>query len=313
MPVGQTALQAWQLRQVYDGAGIFTAVVEIGEDEPDGPDVDMTVVVPADKLVDGADIGASAAADAAERLGEERVAGQRQATVIQEDDVHLLAAVRRGGASRGAGDPGHVGRNELAGGVARKHLEDAQGALEVGQQLVKADQRHVNAGQRGHQPPVALVGDESDRSRLGDGEIGPGDAHVGLEESLAELPPGHFDHAVDVFGVLNLAGDLREELGDLLAGEMNGRHDHVRRAFMPELDDPFAEVGFGYDKTFFFQVVVEEGFFRGHGLALDDFLDAVGPGNIGNDGVGLKGGAGNVHLDAGRFRTGFEGGEELLE
>ena len=70
MPVGQTALQAWQLRQAFDnGAGIFTSVVEIGEDESDRPNVNMTVVVPADELVDGADIGACAAADAPQRLG----------------------------------------------------------------------------------------------------------------------------------------------------------------------------------------------------------------------------------------------------
>ena len=227
--------------------------------------------------------------------------------------MHFLAAIRSGGACRGAGDPGHIGRDELAGGVARKHLENAQGALQVGHQFVKADQRHMNARQRGHQTSVAFIGDESDRSRLGDGKIGPGDAHVGFEEHLAQFPPGHFDHAVDVVGVLNLPGDLREEFGNFLAGQMDGRHDHVRRAFVAQLNDPFAEVGFGDHKTFFFQVVVEEGFFRGHRLALDDFLHLVGPGNIGNDGVGLKGGVGNVHLDAGRFGAGFEGGEELLE
>ena len=80
-----------------------------------------------------------------------------------------------------------------------------------------------------------------------------------------------------------------------------------------KLDDPFAQVGFGHHEAFFFQVVVEEGFFRGHRLAFDDFLDPVGPGNIGNDGVGLKGGVGNVHLDPGGFGAGFESGEELLE
>ena len=137
-------------------------MVEIGEDEADGPDVDMTVVVAADQLVDGADIGAGTAADAAQRLGKQRVAGQRQATVIQEDDVHFFAAVGSGCAFRGAGDPGHIGRNELAGGVARKHLEDAQGTLEVGHQLVKAHQRHMDARQGGHQTSVAFVGDEAD-------------------------------------------------------------------------------------------------------------------------------------------------------
>ena len=186
----------------YNGTGIFTSVVEIGEDEPDRPNVDMTIVVPADELVNGADIGAGAAAHTPQGLGKQRVASQRQAAVIQENDVHFLAAIRRGGAWCGAGDPGHVGRDELAGGVARQRLENAQGALEVGHQFVKADQRHMDARQRGHQTSVALIGDECDRSRLSDGKIGPADAHVGFEEHLAEFPPGHFDHAVDVVGVL---------------------------------------------------------------------------------------------------------------
>ncbi len=48
-------------------------------------------------------------------------------------------------------------------------------------------------------------------------------------------------------------------------------------------------------------------------LPLTIFFTLVGPGNIGNDGVGLKGGVGNVHLDPSRFGAGFEGREELLE
>jgi hypothetical protein len=53
----------------YNGTGVFTSVVEIGENEPDCPNVHMTVVVPADELIDGTDIGACAAADAAQRPG----------------------------------------------------------------------------------------------------------------------------------------------------------------------------------------------------------------------------------------------------
>ena len=79
----------------------------------------------------------------------------------------------------------------------------------------------------------------------------------------------------DVVRVLQRAGDLGEEFGHLLAGEVDGGHDHVRRAFVAELDDPFAQVGLRHLEAFLFQVVVEEGLLRGHGLALDDLLDPV--------------------------------------
>ena len=171
-------------------------MVEIGQDEPDGPDVDMAVVVAAHQPVDRADIGAGAAADAAQRLGEHRVLGQGQAAVVQEDDVHFLSAVGAGLHSRGAGDPGDVGGDGLAGGVARQDLEDAQGRFEIRDQLVQAHQGHVHARQGRHQAAVALVGDKADGAGLGDGEIGAGDAHVGLEKCLAQLAPGHLDHAV---------------------------------------------------------------------------------------------------------------------
>ncbi len=296
-----------------DGSGVFSTVVEVRQDESDGPDVDVTIVVSAHELIDWADVGARTAADAAQCLGKKRVAGQGEAAVVEEDDVHFLAAIRTGGAGCRARDPGHVGRDELTGGVARQHPENAQGALEVWQELVKANQGDVNARQRGDEASVALVGDNPDRSRLGDGEIGSGDAHIGLEECLAKLLPGDLDHAVDVFGVLVLSGHLREKLGDLTPGEMDGRHDHVRRAFMAELDDPFAEVRLGDDKPFFLQVIIEEGFLGGHGFALDDGFYAIRPGNLGDDTIRLVGRLGDMHLDARTFGACLENGKQFFE
>ena len=72
----------------------------------------------------------------------------------------------------------------------------------VGHDAFHAHERDVHARERARQAGVALVRDEADRSRLGDAEVRPGDADVGLEEGVAELP----------------AGRARERLGPRLDG-----------------------------------------------------------------------------------------------
>ncbi len=62
-----------------------------------------------------------------------------------------------------------------------------------------------------------------------------------------------------------------------------------------------------------FQVVVEEGLLRGHGLGFDDLLDPVVPGDGGDDLVGLPGGGGQMHLDPGGFGLGLEGLIQLFQ
>ena len=115
------------LHQVF---GLFRAMEEIGEDQADGPDIDMPHLMAADQAVDRADIGAGPAAHAAEDLGKERVLGHLEAAVIEDDEMDLLFLVGGRGAFIGPGDPGHIGGDVLAGGVARQDLEDLQGIVQ---------------------------------------------------------------------------------------------------------------------------------------------------------------------------------------
>jgi len=153
-------------------------VVKIGKDEADGPDIYVPVIVAAHERVNGADIGAGTATHAAQGLGEDRVPGQGQAAVVQEDHVHFLLSPWGGGAFRGAGDPGHVRGDHLAGGAGRQDLEDRKRRVEIRNQLVQPHQGHVHPGQGGDQASVAFVADDPQGAAGGDGEIGPADAHV---------------------------------------------------------------------------------------------------------------------------------------
>ena len=97
-------------------------------------------------------------------------------------------------------------------------------------QSLHAHDRDVHARDRRAQPTVALVGDENDRSRLGDAEVAPGDPEVGAEELGAQLlarergegSGGGLEHAS--------VGDLLlEELRDLVAVEVHRGGDDVAR------------------------------------------------------------------------------------
>ena len=79
----------------------------------------------------------------------------------------------------------------------------------------------------------------------GDGEICAAYSHIRFEEFPAKLPSGHLDHPANVVGVLYLSGNFGKEFRDFPARQVDGGHDHVRRSFAPELDDPFTQVGLG--------------------------------------------------------------------
>src|SRR3989339_279959 len=70
-----------------NGPGIVLSMVKIGQDQADGPDIDMAQGMAPDLPVHRADIGAGPAADAAQGLGKDRIPGQFQSTVIQEHDM----------------------------------------------------------------------------------------------------------------------------------------------------------------------------------------------------------------------------------
>ena len=82
---------------------------------------------------------------------------------------------------------------------------------------------------------------------------------------------------------------------------MNGRHDHVGRAFVPQLNDPFPEIGFGHFETLGFQMIVQMGLLGRHGFGFDNGLNAIVPADFGDDLVGLLSGCGQMHDGARRL------------
>ncbi len=211
--------------------------------------------------------------------------------------MHFLPAIGGGLALARPGDPGDVGGDGLARGVPGQGLDDAQGVGDGRGELVQADQGHVHARQGRHQAAVALVGAQGDGAGFGDGEVAAGDAHVGLHVLGAQFAPGHLDQLLDV-ALLPGAGDLAEQVGHLVAREVDGGHDHVGRAFVPQLDDPLAQVRLRDLQAQGLQVVVEQRLLGGHGLGLDDALDARLLRDAADDLVGLLAGLGHVHGDA---------------
>ena len=129
---------------------LVVSVEEVGQNKTDGADIDVAHLVAAHQTEDRADVGARAAAHAAENLREKRILGDGAAAVVQEDDMHNLAVIRIGAALARAIHEGDVRGDALARGVTGENLKHGHHGFEVGDQLVEAGQNHVHAGQRGN-------------------------------------------------------------------------------------------------------------------------------------------------------------------
>ena len=206
---------------------LVVSVEEVGQNKADGADIDVAHLVAAHQTEDRADVGTRAAAHAAENLREERIFGNGAAAVVQEDDMHDLAVIRIGAALTRAVHEGDIRGDALARGVTGQNLKHGHHGFKVGDQLVEAGQDHVHAGQRGNHTGVAFVGDRNRGAVFGDGEVTAADAHVAGDEFAAQLHAGHLDQTLDILALLLHAGGLGEFIGHLVAGEVNGRHDHV--------------------------------------------------------------------------------------
>ncbi len=141
-------------------------------------------------------------------------------------------------------------------------------------QLLHPDHRHLDARERGDEAGVPLVRDHDERPGLGHRDVGAGDAHVGRQELLAQLAPGHGHELRDVGDELRLHL-AREDARHLLLREVDGGHDHVGRALAGQLHDPFAQVGLGHLDALLRQEGVQVHLLGHHRLRLGDALDAV--------------------------------------
>ena len=159
----------------------------------------------------------------------------------------------------------------------------------------------MHTRQGGHHAGIALVGHGGHGPVFGHGEVAAADAHVRRDELAAQLHAGHLDQLLDV-GVLLFARGLGEVVGHLVTRKMDGGHDHVRGAFMAQLDDPFAQVRLVHNQAFGLQRGIELDFLGGHGFGFDHPLDVVFLGDAGDDLIGFLGRGRAMHVHAALFR-----------
>src|ERR687894_732235 len=259
---------------------------ELGrQDGADGAWVDGVVRVAAGPLVDGADVQTRRAPDAVEGLAPDLVRQHVRPAVVEQDEVELLWSVPLGD----AGPERRVRVHPLCGRGAGEELHKDLEVLPLGHDLLYAHQRDEDGRQRRAHPAVALGLDDGDRPGLGDGEVRPADADLRVQKLLPEV------EASGVRQVLRLVGELlgvelpEEELPDLRAVLVYGRHQDVRRVLPGELDDELGEIGLEGVDALRLQVLVELGLVRRYGLDLDDLLGPFVLRDAGDDAVRLAG------------------------
>ena len=98
---------------------------------------------------------------------------------------------------------------------------------------------------------------------------------------------------------------MEEDLADLGTITVNGRHHDVGGTVMSELHDELGQVSFPGRNALLLEVLVEVGLLGGDRLDLDDLVDPLVLGDLGDDAVGLLAVTGPVDVDA-------VGGEVLL-
>ncbi len=262
-----------EARGVGKIAGVIDALQGRGQHRAHRPGIDRSVGVPPDRPVHRAVVEAGAAADAAQHVLED--ASQHLAPpVVEQDDVIGAGAVRVARAARSGGEA-RVGRHVLARGRAGEEAEDGHGVLERRHHLLDRGEHDMDARQRLGEVAVALVGEDHRAPRLGDQEIGAGDADIGGEECRAQ-DGARLGHEVRRRLELAPGGEFAvraAEIGlDRLFVEVDDRGDDMARAVAPDLDDVFAEVGLDHLEARLFEMGVEPDLLRDHRLALGDAL-----------------------------------------
>jgi len=212
---------------------LVTAMKKIGHDQPDSPDVDVAHLMTAHHPVHRADIGTGPAPHTTEHLGKRRIPGELAPAVVQKHNMHLFAVINGGPAFIGSGNPGDIGGNGLARGISGQHPNNPQRVMQGRCQLLETHQSHMHTGQCGHQPGIALIGDNTKGTGVGKGKVCPGNAHVRLYEFLPKFPPGHLDQVIYILGFYLVSGEIGKKIPHLVPRQMDGRHHHMAGPLMP--------------------------------------------------------------------------------
>lgn len=100
------------------------------------------------------------------------------------------------------------------------------------------------------------------------GKVGPGDAHVRLDELPAQFSPRHPHKSRDVIALPD-TGFLGKGIRNLRTRKVDGRQHHVRRPLMPELDNPFRKIAFDHVHAIGLKRHVGLNLLHRHGLGFD--------------------------------------------
>ncbi len=301
---------AAQTRRVRQrGVDLARRAPQLGaEDRADRARVDRAVGVPAGPLVDGADVQAGRAADAAQGLAPHLVGEGVGAAVVEQDQVEGPGPVL----VRRAGPHARVRVHALGGGGARQGLQEDLKVPPGGHDLLDADDRDQRLGEGQTHPAVALGLDDHQGAGLGDHEVGAGDADPGPQELLAQVQPGRLGELGGRVGqVLGSRAAPRAHLGaedvpDLPPVAVDGRHQDVRGPVPAQLHDQFGEIGLVGVDALCEKGLVEPDLLRGHRLDLDDLRLAGRLHQVRDDPVRLLGVGGPVDRAARR-------GDRLLQ
>ena len=158
--------------QTLRSGGVGDAVVKRRVDQADCTRVDVAEGVAADDLVGRTDIGAGAAANAAQGVADDVALPHGPTPVVEQDDMHLLAGL-------GSGDAGRIGAQRLRGGRTGQELQLSLGVCPGRDQLLNPGSDEVDIGQRGREAHVALVGHDHDAAGFGNQSIRAGQSGAG--------------------------------------------------------------------------------------------------------------------------------------
>ena len=196
-------------------------------------------------------------------------------------DVQLARAV----AVHRPGPDRRVRVHPLAGGRARQELEEHLEILPARHQLLDPDDADQHLRERRAHPPVALGLQHHQAARLGHGEVGPADADARPQEPLAQVPARRLGQLRRVVRQLGVADRAAEQVADLGAVAVDGRHQDVRRPVAVQLQDQLGEVGLDGVDAGGGERVVQPDLVRGQRLDLDHLVGAVAARDGHGDGV----------------------------
>ena len=240
---------------------MLRSVVKRRVDQPNRARIDVPEGVPADHLIRRADIGASAAANAAQRLGDLRIRRHLAPPVVEQDDVHLLARLR-------ARNAGRVRAQLLRRRRARQQLQLPLRVRPGRDQLFDPRSHKVDARQRGRQPRVALVGHQHHAARLRDQRVRAGQSRPGAEKVIAQTAPRARHHRRNVVRIKLAPQLLAQQRRDPLAPLVNRRHHQVTRTLPRQLQQPLPQIRLNRPNALRFELVIELDLLRDHRLAL---------------------------------------------